>query len=134
MKAGEKPQGMSELYVEYYHPNELPSKVEGQQIMRISEQFDRPRNQWYVTAYVTREAVVSTAGKEKRFIRFGRKPARILVWNAAEYELGVKLVTEHRTIFVPWEYFEIVRDAVRREMCTWNSLLFGSTGEEDPFF
>lgn len=133
MKAGEKPQGMSELYVEYYFPNELPPKAEGSAVMRISERFDCPRNQWYVTAYVTREAVGRTAVKEKRFIRFGRKPARVLVWDAAEYELGVKFVTEHRKIFVPWEFLDIVRDSVRREMCTWDSLLFGPTGEEDPF-
>ena len=37
MKAGEKPQGMSELYVEYYFPNELPSKAEGCPVMRIGE-------------------------------------------------------------------------------------------------
>ena len=133
-KAGEAPQAFCELYVEQYFPNELPDGAEGKRVMRIGKRFSRPRNLWTVTAYVTREAAVRTAVREERFIRFGRKDARVLVWNAAEYELGVKLVTERRKIFVPWEYFDVVRDSVRREMCTWNSLLFGSAGEEDPFF
>ena len=133
-KAGETPQPFCELYTEHYFPNELPRKAEDTRVMRIGERYGRPRNQWFVTAYVTREAAVRTAVKEERFIRFGRKDARVLVWNAAEFELGVKFVTERRKIFVPWEYFDVVRDSVRREMCTWNSLLFGSAGDADPFF